>query len=251
MSVSTEVQREAPEYNVTGQDYSDESHFRYLGPPLIDIHAHVMQTRPDDPPTGQPPENGKGATTDQAALHARGRPRPGYHSNLHHVSAGGYSASAGTLRRFPVLQWPHWQKTLDEPDDAAYRLLDQFLAQGVKIIKFWAPPRGRERGLFVDAPWRIEAAKRAIAAGVRVFMVHVADPDVWFQTVYADAAKYGTKADQYVGLERLLQMFPEAAWIGAHMGGDPEHPEHLEALMEKYPHYHVDTSATKWRWCAR
>ena len=36
-------------------------------------------------------------------------------------------------------------------------------------------------------------------------------------------------------------------WIGAHMGGDPEHPDHLEALLEKYPHLHLDTSATKWQ----
>ena len=85
---------------------------------------------------------------------------------------------------------------------SAYRLLDRFLELGVEIIKFWAAPRGRERGLFVDAPWRIEAARRARAAGVRIVMVHVADPDVWFRTIYADAAKFGTKPDQYVGLER-------------------------------------------------
>ena len=32
----------APEYNVTGQDYGDRRHFRYAGPPIIDIHAHVV-----------------------------------------------------------------------------------------------------------------------------------------------------------------------------------------------------------------
>jgi len=35
-------------------------------------------------------------------------------------------------------------------------------------------------------------------------------------------------------------------WIGAHMGGDPEHPDHLEELLERYPNFHIDTSATKW-----
>ena len=66
-------------------------------------------------------------------------------------------------------------------------------------------------------------------------------------TIYADAAKFGTKADQYVGLERMLKMFPDLTWIGAHMGGDPEHPDHLEALLERYPHFYLDTSATKWQ----
>ena len=135
----------------------------------------------------------------------------------------------------------------DDPDDAPARLVDRFLAEGVEILKFWSAPRGRERGLFVDAPWRIEAARRARAAGVRVIMVHVADPDRWFRTAYADAAKFGTKPDQYVGLERMLQEFPDMTWIAAHMGGDPEHPDHLEALLERYPHLHFDTSATKWQ----
>jgi predicted TIM-barrel fold metal-dependent hydrolase len=142
---------------------------------------------------------------------------------------------------------PIQKQKIDAPDDEAYRLLDEYLELGVKIIKFWSAPRGRERGLFVDAPWRIESVKRACAAGVRVFMVHVADPDVWFRTVYAGAAKFGTKPEQYVGLERMLSMFPDVTWIGAHMGGDSEHPDHLQALLEKYPHLYLDTSATKWQ----
>ncbi len=31
------------------------------------------------------------------------------------------------------------------------------------------------------------------------------------------------------------------------MGGDPEHADHLEALLEKYPNLYFDTSATKWQ----
>ncbi len=78
-------------------------------------------------------------------------------------------------------------------------------------------------------------------------MVHVADPDAWFRKVYTDTAKFGTKAQQYEPLERMLQMFPDITWIGAHMGGDVEHPDHLEALLEAYPHFYFDTSATKWQ----
>jgi predicted TIM-barrel fold metal-dependent hydrolase len=141
---------------------------------------------------------------------------------------------------------PISKKNLDAPDEEAYQLLDRYLALGVEMIKFWSAPRGRERGLFVDAPWRREAARRARAAGVRIVMVHVADPDTWFQTVYADASKFGTKPQQYEGLERMLQEFPDLTWIGAHMGGDIEHPDHLEALLERYPHLYLDTSATKW-----
>jgi Amidohydrolase len=31
------------------------------------------------------------------------------------------------------------------------------------------------------------------------------------------------------------------------MCGDSEHPDHLEALLEKYPQLLIDTSATKWQ----
>jgi predicted TIM-barrel fold metal-dependent hydrolase len=236
-----------PEHNVTGQDYSDRRHFRYAGPPIIDIHAHVLMTRPGDPPNGPPLGAGPGASADQAVTMLDVAEDFGIGLTVGMTPADDIPvlrARLGDRLRFNGMIN---KKKADEPDGDAYRLLDQYLREGVEIIKFWAAPRGRERGLIVDAPWRIECARRAVAAGVRVFMVHVGDPDVWFRTMYADASKYGTKPEQYVGLERLMEMFPSAAWIGAHMGGDPEHPEHLEELFEKYPNYYVDTSATKWQ----
>ena len=45
----------------------------------------------------------------------------------------------------------------------------------------------------------------------------------------------------------MIEMFPDLTWIGAHMGGDPEHPDHLQKLLEDYPNLYFDTSATKWQ----
>jgi hypothetical protein len=233
-----------PEYNVTGVDYGDRAHFCYHGP-LIDIHAHVMLTHATPPKAdGPPPE--PPASLDQAETMLEVAEEFGITRTYSMCSPGDIPALRERFGGRLGFNGPI-SKKLDEPDDEAYRLLDRFLEAGVEIIKFWAAPRGRERGLFVDAPWRIEAVRRARTAGVRIFMVHVADPDLWFRTTYADAAKYGTKAEQYTGLERLLEMFPDVTWIGAHMGGDPEHPDHLEALLERYPHFMLDTSATKWQ----
>jgi hypothetical protein len=229
-----------PEHNVTGQDFAGRRHLRYAGP-LIDVHAHVMRTRPAESKDESawsiaPAETMLETAADfgVAQIYTMCPPEdiPALRQRF------------GDQLRF---NGPISKKALDSPNDEAYRLLDQFLKQGVDVIKFWAAPRGRERGLFVDAPWRIEAARRARAAGVRVVMVHVGDPDAWFRTVYADAAKYGTKRDQYAGLERMLELFPDMTWIAAHMGGDPEHPDHLEELLDRYSHLYLDTSATKWQ----
>ena len=235
-----------PEYNVTGFDYAQRAHLTYAGPPIIDIHAHVTMTNPDDRPAG--PAGGAGSTGSAAQAETM-------------LDVAAEFGIARTYSMCPVQDIAPLRERLgdrigfngmitkkpDEPDDAAYRLLDQFLEAGVEIVKLWSAPRGRERGLVVDAPWRVEALKRARAAGVRVVMVHVGDPDNWWRTHYAEVAKFGTKPEQFLPLRRMMEEFPDMTWIGAHMGGDPEHPDHLEALLERYPHYMIDTSATKWQ----
>ncbi len=234
-----------PEHNVIGIDYGQRSHLHYRGP-LIDIHSHVMRTRPGDPKGALPLPPGPDSSIEQAAV-------------MLEVAAEFSIVKTYTMcpvddieplrQRFGDqlgFNGPIMKKAADAPDEEAYQQLDRFLQLGVEIIKFWAAPRGRDRGLLVDTPWRREAARRARAAGVRIIMVHVGDPDTWFRTVYQDSAKFGTKPEQYVGLERMLQDFPDMLWIGAHMGGDVEHPDHLQALLERYPHLSLDTSATKW-----
>jgi hypothetical protein len=230
-----------PEHNVTGLDYGQRHHLRYGGPPLIDAHAHVTRTRPPGAADNAPADRLDQAEIMLAVAEEFGVSR--IFSMCPPEDVPPLRERFGPRLGFngPI------SKKLDEPDDAAYRLLDRFLEQGVSLLKFWGAPRGRDRGLFLDAPWRIEAARRARAAGIRTIMVHVADPDAWFRKVYTDTAKFGTKLDQYRALVHLLETFPDLTWIAAHVGGDPEHPDHLEALLERYPHLNFDTSATKWQ----
>ncbi len=234
-----------PEYNATGQNYCQREHFAYAGP-LLDCHAHITLTRPGDPPAGPPGGSGPDGTTAAAQLMLDAAQQFGITQTITMCPADDMPPLRERFGDRLLFNGPIHKTTRDEPDSEAFRLLDRYLELGVKIIKYWSAPRGRERGLLPDVPWRIETTKRARAAGIRVFMVHVADPDAWFRTVYADASKYGTKPEQYTGLEHMLSLFPDVTWIGAHMGGDVEHPDHLEALLEKYPNLCFDTSATKW-----
>jgi predicted TIM-barrel fold metal-dependent hydrolase len=230
-----------PEYNVTGQDYRMREHFRYSGLPIVDIHAHVTlsYTASTESEPGGGPLAAAELMLATAAEFGIGRTYsmcPADHIAALRMKFGSAIAFNGSLSKQP-----------DEPNEAAYRTLDKFLDAGIEMVKLWAAPRGRDRGLVLDAPWRIEALKRAQAAGIRIVMVHVGDPDAWWIHTYQDLGKYGTKPDQYLPLRKLLGEFPDLFWIGAHMGGDPEHPDHLEQLLEEFPHLHFDSSATKWQ----
>jgi hypothetical protein len=119
-------------------------------------------------------------------------------------------------------------------------------AKGAVAAKFWYAPR-----FIAETHFRFDnpALRPILATLVDLGMpalVHVADPDCWFERQYSDVARYGTKAEQYDALEHTLSDLPGLKVQGAHFGGDPEDLGHLRLLMDKYPNYYVDTSATKW-----
>jgi hypothetical protein len=232
-----------PDYNITGQDFSRREHFRYSGKPIIDIHAHVTLTNPVERAEGSSGVAGNAGLSNAAEIMLEAAAEFGIvrtYSMCPPQDIAPLRVRFGKAIGFngPISKKP------DEPDLAAYRNLELFLQAGIEIVKLWPAPRGRDRGLLLDTSWRIEALKRARSAGIRVVMAHVGDPDVWWTHTYQDVGKYGTKPDQYLPLRKMLALFPEMTWIGAHMGGDPEHPDHLESLLEEFPHLHFDTSAT-------
>src|SRR5262245_33376666 len=246
MSEPTTEPTAPPEYNATGHDYSRRGHFTWSGPPIIDIHAHVTMTSPADQAAGPAGGAGETGSSEAAAMMLDIGAEFGVELTVSMCPPQDIAPLRARLGD-RILFNGMINKKPDEPDDAAYRNLDQFLDAGVEIVKLWSAPRGRERGLLVDAPWRLEGLRRAWKAGVRIVMVHVGDPDVWWTHTYQDTAKFGSKESQYEPYLRTVGQFPEFMWIGAHMGGDPEHPDHLEEMLERCPNLHFDTSATKWQ----
>lgn len=123
---------------------------------------------------------------------------------------------------------------------------------GAKLMKLWCAPRLRDLAAGPDAseyvplnsPWRIRQVELAQSLGMMI-KVHIADPDTWFSTKYADASRYGTKSSQYEPLEDMLDRF-DGPWILAHMGGWPEDLAFLSDLLDRHPTLNLDTSATKW-----
>ncbi len=127
------------------------------------------------------------------------------------------------------------------------RFHDEF---GARMVKLWSAPRLRDLvdegdDLYrLDSAWRVRVAEAAVEMGMMI-MTHIADPDTWFATKYADTRRYGTKREQYEPLEVMLERFP-VPWIAAHMGGWPEDLSFLDDLLARHDNLYLDTSATKW-----
>jgi predicted TIM-barrel fold metal-dependent hydrolase len=117
---------------------------------------------------------------------------------------------------------------------------------GAVAGKFWYAPRFvAETHLVLDNPALGPVFETLEELGMAA-LVHVGDPDCWFERQYADAARFGTKAEHYEPLERVLASRPGLVVVGAHFGGDPEDLGHLRRLLRTYPNYFLDSSATKW-----
>lgn len=224
--------------NLHGLDYRTEA--RRLGAPvrpIIDVHSHI---------------NGERATPIyKRAADCFGIEQVYSMTHLEQVEVV-REVFGDAIRFIAVPQWGASNKLKAFTTDWLDRI-DRFAELGCRICKFWAAPRSRDISIELgdphlfdlDGEWRRRGMERARACGM-MFMTHIADPDTWFATKYADASRYGTKLDQYEPLERLLDEYGDVPWIAAHMGGYPEDLNFLEALLARHDNLYLDTSATKW-----
>ena len=197
--------------------------------PIVDIHTHMTE-----PATNQ-------ELIDAARLYGIARV----------VAIAPLDAGLELQARYPDEVVLAVRPLLTQPEkqvqllDSTVEIVHQARAHGAPLIKFWFAPRIRDRlDFLLDSP-RLDPVFQAIAEDGLGVLVHVSDPDRWFERKY-DPAKYGTKAGQYPMLETRLRQFPSIRFLAAHMGGDPEHLDHLAELLSRYPNLYLDTSATKW-----
>ena len=224
--------------NRLGLDYRAEA--KRLGPPvcpIIDAHLHV---------------NGpKAAAILREVMDLYGVERVYSQTQLAHAEA--IKGVLGDRIRFVAI--PEYMAA-----DRAHAFrggfldgLERWYELGARMVKFWTAPRfvdigadmGGLDGIWpADASWRVRVAEKAVELGM-MLMIHVADPDTWFATKYADASRYGSKQDQWDAMDRFLSRF-DVPCLGTHMGGWPEDLSRLDDILAKHPKLVLDTSATKW-----
>lgn len=130
--------------------------------------------------------------------------------------------------------------------DTNLRIIEQARRLGARCMKFWYKPEFNQRSsIFFDDP-RLDAIFTAIRQAGLPVLVHIADPDIWWTTRYADPRRYETKRFTYRQLTHTLGRFGDLKVLVAHLGGWPENLPFLATLLDAYPNCYFDTSATKW-----
>jgi len=232
MHAATAHTRPINDANRLGLDYRAEANALTYAGPIVDVHTHLGSVASARLFFEAADHYGITHVWSMSPLEIIDELRDEFGDRIHFIAVPNYANK-------------------DDPDTFTtdwLKRIEAFADKGVKLCKFWSAPRGLDfagDAFRLDSPIRKQGQKLAHALGM-TFMTHVADPDTWFATHYADASKYGSKADQYPALERLLDEYPDTPIIGAHMGGNPENLDFIEAQLQRHPNYYLDTSATKW-----
>ncbi len=142
---------------------------------------------------------------------------------------------------------PNLKLTLD--------LIEKIYQQGFPVVKFWFGPRVRD---FVREQFKIDPPKirlsdpffKSIFAKIEelglILLIHVSDPDLWYEKVYQPVSRYGTKREHIDDFEEILSSFPNLKVQQAHFGSQPEDLENLARWIESYPNYYIDISSARW-----
>ena len=219
--------------NRLGLDYETEAGALPFNGPIHDVHTHITS-----------PEAGDAFF---AAADRYGIDRVWTMTPLRTVDA----IAQRHGHRIKFIAVPDFMRKDEDPDTFTtswLRDMEGFAERGCRIAKLWAAPRGLDftPALALDSPIRYEGIALAKRLGM-MFMIHAADPDTWFATKYADASFYGSKAHHLDTLEKMLDVIGDTPVIGAHMAGTPEDLDRLQRILDRFPKFHVDTSATKWQ----
>ncbi|MHA1992657.1 MAG: amidohydrolase family protein [Candidatus Hodarchaeales archaeon] len=128
--------------------------------------------------------------------------------------------------------------------------IDNAQKNDIRILKIFFGPRFLIFSRNIT-PFRINDPKLApvyslIEEYEMTVLMHVADPDIWYQKKYKNTAKYGTKNERIEDFSQILDTYSKIKMISAHLGSLPEDLQKLGELFDKFPQLFVDTASTRW-----
>lgn len=128
---------------------------------------------------------------------------------------------------------------------------------GFPIVKFWLAPGYRDYFLRLTKkePKTIKLSDESFKPMFSkieelglILLIHVSDPDIFYEKVYQPSDKYGKKPDHLNDLENILKRHPKLKVQGAHFGAqaEPENLDNIGRWFDTYPNYNVDMSSARW-----
>jgi len=125
--------------------------------------------------------------------------------------------------------------------------------EGYSLAKSWFGPRWQDyiedvsNGFRIDDD-RLEPIFQALEDNDLPLIIHIADPDTYFNLHYQDASKYGTKEENLLQLENVMERHPKICFQIPHFGSQPEihRLPNLAKWLEKFPNIILDTASSRW-----
>jgi predicted TIM-barrel fold metal-dependent hydrolase len=174
-------------------------------------------------------------------------------------------ASGGRIAVFANVDFVRAVRT--RPNDYGTALAEELKvakhmgAIGLKIFKSLGlgyPAPGEEKLLAVDDPGLDPLFEAAGTLGMPV-AIHTGDPKAFWQPAdqknerldelraHPGWSFYGEPvpswAELYAQFERRVARHPKTIFIGVHFGNDPEDPDRVGRMLDKYPNLFIDTAA--------
>ena len=125
--------------------------------------------------------------------------------------------------------------------------------EGYSLAKTWFGPRWRDyiedvpAGFRIDSP-KLEPVFQALEDNDLPIIIHVADPDTYFELHYQDTSKYGTKEENLNQLQNVLERHPKVVFQIPHFGAQPEihRLANLDSWLDRFPNIILDTASSRW-----
>ena len=125
--------------------------------------------------------------------------------------------------------------------------------EGYVLSKTWFGPRWRDyiedvpAGFRIDNP-KLEPVFQALEDNDLPLLIHIADPDTYFELHYQDFSKYGTKEDNLDQLEAVMERHPQVVFQIPHFGAQPEIHRfpNLSSWLDRFPNIVIDTASSRW-----
>jgi predicted TIM-barrel fold metal-dependent hydrolase len=125
--------------------------------------------------------------------------------------------------------------------------------EGYGLAKTWFGPRWKDyiedvpNSFQIDSP-KLEPIFEALEENDLPLIIHVADPDTYFELHYQDTSKYGSKDDNLIQLENVMERHPKIRFQIPHFGAQPEihRLSNLASWLDRFPNIVLDTASSRW-----